>query len=87
MAQVRLITILLVFTIATPALAVVLTPAQPASEVGDVLSFSVPNDSPVTIHFPIVAPLRLHNLDTDEAFTFVGVPAIADLEPGNSTTF
>jgi hypothetical protein len=87
MTTVRLIVTLLILTLAAPALAVVLTPAQPVHEVGDLLTFSVLNDGAVTIHFPTVAPLKLHNLDTDEVFTFVGVPDIADLDSGNTTMF
>ena len=87
MVHLRLITALLILILATPAMAVVLTPAQPAYEVGDMLTFTVLNDGAVTIHFPVVAPLKLSNLDTGDGFTFVGVPLIADLNPGASTEF
>ena len=87
MVHLRLITALLILILATPAMAVVLTPAQPAYEVGDMLTFTVLNDGAVTIHFPTIDPLRMSNLDTGEGFTFVGVPVISDLNPGASTEF
>ena len=87
MVHLRLITPLLILVLATPALAVVLTPAQPAYEVGDMLTFTVLNDGAVTIHFPIIDPLRMSNIDTGDGFSYVGVPVISDLNPGASTEF
>ena len=87
MALIRLITALMILTLAAPALAVVVTPTQPVFHAGDRIEFSVLNDGFDTIHFPSSVPFVLHNLDTNEAFSFIGLTIVIPLEPGNTSMF
>jgi len=87
MAPVRLITTLMILTLAVPALAIVVTPTEPVFHTGDMIEFSVLNDSFRTIHFPSSAPFVLHNLDTNEVFSFIGLTIVIPLEPGSTSWF
>ena len=87
MVIVRLITILLILTLAAPALAIVVTPTQAVYRPGDMIEFSVLNDGLSTIHFPSSVPFVLHNIDTGEVFSFIGLTIVIPLEPGNTTMF
>jgi hypothetical protein len=87
MARAGLITTLLIVSLAAPALAIVVTPTQPVFHTGDRIEFSVLNDGISTIHFPSSAPFVLHNFNTGEVFSFIGLTVIIDLDPGNTTTF
>jgi hypothetical protein len=87
MAPVRLITTLMILTLAAPALAIVVTPTQPVFHSGDMIEISVLNDSFDTIHFSSSVPFVLHNLDTNEVFRFIGLTIVISLEPGNTSVF
>ena len=87
MAPVRLITTLLILTVAAPALAVVVTPTQLVFQTGDAIELSVFNDSNRTIQFPSSVPFVLHNLDTDEVFSFIALAVVLPLDPGNTAVF
>ena len=87
MAFVRLITAFVILTLAAPALAAVVTPAQSVFRTGDMIELSVLNDGISTIHFASSVPFVLHNVDTGEVFTFFGLAIVIPLEPGNTYPF
>jgi hypothetical protein len=87
MAPVRLITTLMILTLAVPALAIVVTPTEPVFHTGDMIEFSVLNDGSRTIHFSSSVPFVLHNLDTNEVFSFIGLTIVIPLETGSTSSF
>ena len=87
MTPVRLITALLILLLAAPAMAVVVTPAAAVFHTGEVIELSVLNDGATPIHFGSSVPFVLHNLDTDEVFSFLALAVIINLDPGETEPF